>query len=126
VALNLRIATFNIENLDDEPGDDPTLAERIAVLRPALERLRADVLCLQEVHGQEQAGQPRELLAARGQEADSKSTRAWRCRLRRASGARRPSVKGQSPTSLHPTPVAGQFIDSAFARRIAVRKVAMT
>jgi len=59
----LRIATFNLENLDDVPGAKPTLAERIRVLRPQLERLRADVLCLQEVHGQEVAGQPRALLA---------------------------------------------------------------
>ncbi|NIR28235.1 MAG: endonuclease [Gammaproteobacteria bacterium] len=54
----LRIATFNIENLTDEPPEDarrePTFEERVAVLRPQLERLRADVLCLQEVHGQEE------------------------------------------------------------------------
>jgi endonuclease/exonuclease/phosphatase family metal-dependent hydrolase len=50
----LRIATFNLENLDDEPGKRPTLAERLPLLRPALVRLRADVLCLQEVNGQKQ------------------------------------------------------------------------
>ncbi len=61
----LRIATFNIENLDDKPNTRPTLADRIAVLRPQLLRLRADVLCLQEVHGQEVTGQPRQLLALR-------------------------------------------------------------
>jgi endonuclease/exonuclease/phosphatase family metal-dependent hydrolase len=59
----LRIATFNLENLDDRPGDKPTLAERLPVLRAHLLRLRADVLCLQEVHGQEQPGQPRRLTA---------------------------------------------------------------
>jgi endonuclease/exonuclease/phosphatase family metal-dependent hydrolase len=63
MAVSLRIATFNLENLDDVPGDRPTLDERIAVLRPQLARLRADVLCLQEVHGQETAGQPRRLAA---------------------------------------------------------------
>lgn len=63
MSTTLRVATFNIENLDDKPGDTPTLAERISVMRPQLVRLRADVLCLQEVHGQEQAGQPRQLLA---------------------------------------------------------------
>ncbi len=51
----LRIASFNLENLDDRPGASPTLADRIAVMRPQLVRLRADVLCLQEVNGQEQA-----------------------------------------------------------------------
>lgn len=49
----LRIATFNLENLSvtREDDRDPTLAERSEILRPALERLRADVLCLQEIHG---------------------------------------------------------------------------
>lgn len=63
MSTSLRIATFNLENLDDRPDTKPTLAERIAVLRPQLLRLRADVLCLQEVHGQEAAGQPRRLAA---------------------------------------------------------------
>jgi endonuclease/exonuclease/phosphatase family metal-dependent hydrolase len=44
----MRIATFNVENLD-EP-----VSPRARVLRPALERLEADVLCLQEVHSQKQ------------------------------------------------------------------------
>jgi endonuclease/exonuclease/phosphatase family metal-dependent hydrolase len=59
----LRIATFNLENLDDKAGEKPSLAERIAVMRPQLARLRADILCLQEVNGQEQPGQPRQLSA---------------------------------------------------------------
>jgi endonuclease/exonuclease/phosphatase family metal-dependent hydrolase len=55
---SLRIATFNLENFDD-PGATavPTLAERIALMRPQLERLRADVLCLQEVNAQEVGGE---------------------------------------------------------------------
>jgi endonuclease/exonuclease/phosphatase family metal-dependent hydrolase len=63
VSIKLRIATFNLENLDDKPGSKPTLAERIAVMRPQLLRLKADILCLQEVNGQERMGQPRQLLA---------------------------------------------------------------
>ena len=47
-----RIATFNLENLDDGPGVSPPLAERIGILRPQLERVNADILCLQEVHSQ--------------------------------------------------------------------------
>jgi endonuclease/exonuclease/phosphatase family metal-dependent hydrolase len=62
-----RIATFNLENFDeDKPNAKesiPTLAERIAVMRPAMRRLNADLVCLQEVNGQERAGQPRALLA---------------------------------------------------------------
>lgn len=63
MAFSLRIATFNLENLDDQPNSKPTLAERIALMRPQLLRLKADILCLQEVNGQEQNGQPRRLLA---------------------------------------------------------------
>jgi endonuclease/exonuclease/phosphatase family metal-dependent hydrolase len=63
MATRLRIATFNLENLDDKPNTTPTLAERIALVRPQLVRLRADVLCLQEVNGQETPNQPRRLLA---------------------------------------------------------------
>lgn len=29
---NLRIATFNLENLDDKPGQKPTLTERISAM----------------------------------------------------------------------------------------------
>jgi len=42
---HVRIATFNLENL----GDGPDFGTRAAVLRPQLDRLAADILCLQEV-----------------------------------------------------------------------------
>lgn len=45
--MRLRVATFNVENLD-EKRKGVSLEERIAVLRPQLLELRADVLCLQE------------------------------------------------------------------------------
>ncbi|WP_420645140.1 endonuclease/exonuclease/phosphatase family protein [Candidatus Leptofilum sp.] len=61
MATPLRIATFNLENLDDKPDERPSLKERIAVLRPQLLRLRADVICFQEVNGQEFEGEPRQL-----------------------------------------------------------------
>jgi endonuclease/exonuclease/phosphatase family metal-dependent hydrolase len=63
MSIKVRIATFNLENLDDKPGEEPTLKERIALMRPQLFRLNADILCLQEVNGQEASGQPRRLLA---------------------------------------------------------------
>jgi endonuclease/exonuclease/phosphatase family metal-dependent hydrolase len=60
----LRIATFNLESLDDRPDLDPPLEARIEALRPRLLRLNADVLCLQEVNGQHPpGGGPRRLLA---------------------------------------------------------------
>lgn len=49
----MRIATFNLENLDDETGQDPSLATRVAIMRPQLERIAADILCLQEVHSRD-------------------------------------------------------------------------
>ena len=54
--MPLRIATFNLENLDDGAGVKPALAERIPIMRPQLERIGADILCLQEVHSQGPGG----------------------------------------------------------------------
>lgn len=48
-----RIATFNLENLDDHGRGGIDFDDRIAVLRPQLQRLRADILCLQEVNAHE-------------------------------------------------------------------------
>ena len=60
----MRIATFNLESLDLPPKARVPLEVRAELLRPALERLQADVLCLQEVNGQHTAGQrERRLLA---------------------------------------------------------------
>jgi len=55
----LRIATFNLLNLDDRHGQKPTLEERIPIMRPQLVRLDADILCLQEVCGQGPHGKRR-------------------------------------------------------------------
>ncbi len=54
--MPLRIATFNLENLDDGVDVKPRLEDRIRIMRPQLERLRADILCLQEVHSQGGSG----------------------------------------------------------------------
>lgn len=49
---HLRIASFNLENLSDRSSMGIEPLERHAILRPQLERLDADVLCLQEVDAQ--------------------------------------------------------------------------
>lgn len=49
----MRLASFNLENLDEGPKADPPFAARVDLLRLQLERLKADVLCLQEVNAQE-------------------------------------------------------------------------
>jgi exonuclease III len=60
----IRIATFNLENFDEAAsGMRPSLDERIALMKPQITRLHADIACFQEVHGQERPGQPRDLLA---------------------------------------------------------------
>lgn len=62
----MRIATYNIENLDDvavNPDRDAPFDERVKILRPMLERLQADIICFQEVHGQDVASGPRRLRA---------------------------------------------------------------
>jgi endonuclease/exonuclease/phosphatase family metal-dependent hydrolase len=62
--MALRIATFNLENLDDRPDLGPPFERRVAILRPQLLRLNADVLCLQEINGQRQHDHaPRQLRA---------------------------------------------------------------
>lgn len=59
-----RIGTFNLCNFDDRLGSNPSFSDRIAVMRPQLFRLNADILCLQEVHGQVKDGHgPRQLFA---------------------------------------------------------------
>ncbi|QBY02447.1 endonuclease [Rhodophyticola sp. CCM32] len=60
-----RIATYNLENLDEDTSPDsaPSFAERAAIIRPALERLRADIICFQEINGQERDGEKRDILA---------------------------------------------------------------
>ena len=60
----MRLATFNLESLDLPPKAKVPLELRAEVLRPALERLDADILCLQEVNAQRVPGhEHRRLLA---------------------------------------------------------------
>lgn len=60
----MRIATFNLESLDLAPDGEAAFRRRAAVLRPQLEALEADILCLQEVNGQHVAGKPERELTA--------------------------------------------------------------
>ena len=60
----MRLATYNLESLDLPPKAKISLDERAEVLRPVLERLDADILCLQEVNGQHVAGKKGRALAA--------------------------------------------------------------
>lgn len=59
----MRIATFNLENLDDRPGAEPSLQARVRIMRPQIERVAADVLCLQEINSQPVDGGGRALTA---------------------------------------------------------------
>lgn len=64
--MPIRLASFNLESLDDSPKADPPFAARRDLLRLQLDRLKADVLCLQEVNAQEvvRNGRPSRELAA--------------------------------------------------------------
>jgi endonuclease/exonuclease/phosphatase family metal-dependent hydrolase len=55
--MKLRIATFNLENLDKKETTEPSFEKRIQILRPQLIRLRADIICFQEIHSQKKEGQ---------------------------------------------------------------------
>ena len=60
----MQLTTFNLESLDLPPKASVSLEVRAEVLRPALERLQADILCLQEINDQHVARrQGRSLLA---------------------------------------------------------------
>jgi hypothetical protein len=57
----VRVATFNLENLDETAaGDRRSLAKRVALMKPQIIRLRADIACFARSGT---AGQPRVLLA---------------------------------------------------------------
>lgn len=60
----MRLATFNLESLDLPPKAKVPLQVRAEVLRPALERLEADILYVQEVNAQHAAGCDQRSLAA--------------------------------------------------------------
>lgn len=60
----MRLATFNVESLDLPPKAKIPLEVRAEALRPALARLDADILCLQEVNGQHVPDRPERVLAA--------------------------------------------------------------
>lgn len=61
----MRIATFNLEDFGGARTGAPDLESRLAVLRPQLERLRADVVCLQEVNTVKAGGERRALALER-------------------------------------------------------------
>jgi endonuclease/exonuclease/phosphatase family metal-dependent hydrolase len=59
-----RLATFNLESLDERSSDPAAFEARIAALRPMLAAINADVLCLQEVNAQGHGGRkPRKFSA---------------------------------------------------------------
>lgn len=82
-----RLATFNLESLDDRGEGD--FADRVAVLRPQIQRLRADVLCLQEVnaHGATRKG-PRRFEALDQLLAETEYSRFHRVESRNRAGKR--------------------------------------
>jgi endonuclease/exonuclease/phosphatase family metal-dependent hydrolase len=60
----VRIATFNLENLGQSRSTDHATAGRLALLRPQLLRLDADIVCLQEINAPRDGATGRRSLAA--------------------------------------------------------------
>jgi endonuclease/exonuclease/phosphatase family metal-dependent hydrolase len=59
-----RLATFNLEHLDWSAGNPELFARRCSALRPVLDALDADILCLQEIDAQKRHKHgPRDYLA---------------------------------------------------------------
>jgi len=52
MTVSFRLATFNVENFDWSRAHETEFVRRMAVLRPILNDLAADVICLQEVDAQ--------------------------------------------------------------------------
>ncbi len=58
----MRLASYNVENLTDDARQDTRLEDRLAILAPQLKRMRADILCFQEVDAtRPESGAPREI-----------------------------------------------------------------
>jgi hypothetical protein len=114
----MRIATFNLENLDDETGQDPSMATRVALMRPQLERIAADILCLQEARGFASSSTSRWSWCPAAPNPSS-PTNPW---PHSAAGCRgRPSVPGPSTTSRHQVPSG-----TSRTGRLVVAKAALT
>jgi endonuclease/exonuclease/phosphatase family metal-dependent hydrolase len=54
----MRIATFNLESFGLARRTGASIETRLRVLRPELERLDADILCLQEINAEKPEGEP--------------------------------------------------------------------
>ena len=52
----MRIATFNLESFGLARRTGTCIETRLRVLRPELERLDADIVCLQEINAQKPGG----------------------------------------------------------------------
>ena len=61
----MRIASFNVENLTDAPDSKVLLSERLGSLLPQLQRMDADIICLQEVNATKTSAHVRELSVLR-------------------------------------------------------------
>ena len=90
----MRLATFNLESLDLPPKSKVPLEVRAEVLLPALERLRADILCLQEVNAQHVAEDRERRLAALDRLLAGTMYHDY-CRVATTS------AKGQGPGDVH-------------------------
>ncbi len=90
----MRLATFNLESLDRQPQALHTLERRIDILRPQLERLAADILCVQEINAQHVTGKKERAFIALDQLLEGTRYAAYN----RATSHR---VEGSGAASVH-------------------------
>ena len=120
--MGLRIATFNVENLDEAKSEhDVSLATRAPLLRRYLQRLDADVLCLQEVHGQElpdhTSNKPKRSLSALDKVVAGTRYAEFHRSHTRTTGTQQPYDKRNLVVlSRHPLGEAGQFRNDKIPR----------
>ncbi|TAN47115.1 MAG: endonuclease [Rhodospirillales bacterium] len=88
---SFRLATFNLENLDTRPerAGGAHLDERLKLLRPQIERLDADILCLQEVNAQEVEKHGERRALALEQLIEGTGYRAFHCVISRNRAGQR-------------------------------------
>jgi endonuclease/exonuclease/phosphatase family metal-dependent hydrolase len=98
----MRIATFNIESFGGEDVAPDVLEARVQALRPQIARLKADVLCLQEVNASKmETGAPR-VAAALDRLLEGTP-------LEKAERIVSQGLKGESPAERHNLAIVSRF-----------------
>lgn len=103
----MRIASFNLENLERISRAGVTLAQRASLLRPQLQRLRADIVCLQEVNSQRLPGSRTRSLLALDELLEGTRYQAYHCVSTAASAGGK--LEGGNLADVHNLVILSRF-----------------